>query len=118
MDLSRILTHPISVLFPLLPFSCWLLVQLCYAGSVYSRLVDRQEFTFGVSPKLLMNVQIMYAGETSSLWSQLLGEAAEGDLREPDWSSFRRGRPSGGIGRIGIPKHDCLLQQNSLSSPS
>jgi hypothetical protein len=48
---------------------------------VYSRLIDGQESAFGVSGKLIMNVMVMYDRLTESLWSQLLGEAVEGDLK-------------------------------------
>jgi hypothetical protein len=47
---------------------------------VYSRLIENQEYTFGVSGKLIMNVLVMYDRQTGSLWSQLLGEAVEGEL--------------------------------------
>jgi len=36
---------------------------------------------FGVSGKLIMNVLVMYDRQTDSLWSQLLGEAVEGELK-------------------------------------
>jgi hypothetical protein len=48
---------------------------------VYSREIDGQEYSFGVSGKLIMNVLVMYDRETGSLWSQLLGEAVEGELK-------------------------------------
>jgi hypothetical protein len=48
---------------------------------VYSRDIDHQEYTFGVSGKLIMNVLVMYDRQTNSLWSQLLGEAVEGELK-------------------------------------
>jgi hypothetical protein len=48
---------------------------------VYSREVDGQELTFGVSGKLIRNVLVMYDRQTESLWSQLLGEAVEGELK-------------------------------------
>jgi len=48
---------------------------------VYSRIVDGEEYTFGVSGKLIMNVLVMYDRQTDSLWSQLLGEAVEGPLQ-------------------------------------
>jgi hypothetical protein len=48
---------------------------------VYSREIDGQEYTFGVSGKLIMNVLVMYDRQTQSLWSQLLGEAVDGDLQ-------------------------------------
>jgi len=47
---------------------------------VYSREIEGQELTFGVSGKLIMNVLVMFDRETNSLWSQLLGEAVEGPL--------------------------------------
>jgi hypothetical protein len=48
---------------------------------VYSRLIDGEEYTFGVSGKLIMNVLVMYDRQTDTLWSQLLGEAVEGPLK-------------------------------------
>ena len=48
---------------------------------MYSREIDGQEFTFGVSGKLIMNVLVMYDRQTGSLWSQLLGESVEGELK-------------------------------------
>lgn len=48
---------------------------------MYSREIDGRVYTFGVSGKLIMNVLVMFDRETESLWSQLLGEAVEGDLK-------------------------------------
>lgn len=48
---------------------------------MYSRQIDGQEYTFGVSGKLIMNVLVMYDRQTKTLWSQLLGEAVEGPLK-------------------------------------
>jgi hypothetical protein len=48
---------------------------------VYSREIEGQELTFGVSGKLIMNVLVMFDRETNSLWSQLLGEAIEGPFK-------------------------------------
>ena len=48
---------------------------------MYSRIIDGEEYTFGVSGKLIMNVLVMYDRQTGSLWSQLLGEAVEGELQ-------------------------------------
>jgi len=48
---------------------------------VYSRIIDGEEYTFGVSGKLIMNVLVMYDRQTDTLWSQLLGEAVEGKLQ-------------------------------------
>lgn len=47
---------------------------------MYSREINGQEYTFGVSGKLIMNVLVMYDRQTESLWSQLLGEAVQGPL--------------------------------------
>jgi len=48
---------------------------------VYSRIIDGEEFTFGVSGKLIRNVLVMYDRQTDSLWSQLLGEAVAGPMQ-------------------------------------
>lgn len=48
---------------------------------MYSRIIDGEEYTFGVSGKLIMNVLVMYDRQTESLWSQLLGDAVEGELQ-------------------------------------
>jgi hypothetical protein len=47
---------------------------------VYSRIINGEENSFGVSGKLIRNVLVMYDRSTGSLWSQLLGEAVEGKL--------------------------------------
>lgn len=54
---------------------------MCYTGIVYSREIDGNEYSFGVSGKLIMNVLVMYDRQTQTLWSQLLGEAVEGPLK-------------------------------------
>ena len=48
---------------------------------MYSREIEGQLYTFGVSGKLFGNVLVMYDRETHSLWSQLLSEAIEGELK-------------------------------------
>ena len=48
---------------------------------MYAREVEGQALNFGVSGKLIRNVLVMYDRETESYWSQLLGEAIEGQLR-------------------------------------
>jgi hypothetical protein len=48
---------------------------------VYGREIEGKEYTFGVSGKLIRNVLVMYDRQTSSYWSQLLGEAVEGELQ-------------------------------------
>ena len=47
---------------------------------MYSRIINGEEHTFGVSGKLIRNVLVMYDRQTDSLWSQLLGEAVSGEL--------------------------------------
>ena len=47
---------------------------------MYSREINGEEYTFGVSGKLIRNVLVMYDRQTGSLWSQLLGESVEGEL--------------------------------------
>ena len=47
---------------------------------MYDREVEDKELTFGVSGKLIRNVLVMYDRETESYWSQLLGEAVDGEL--------------------------------------
>lgn len=47
---------------------------------MYAREIDGQEYTFGVSGKLIRNVLVMYDRQTQTLWSQLIGEAIEGPL--------------------------------------
>ncbi|MCP5095014.1 MAG: DUF3179 domain-containing protein [Chloroflexi bacterium] len=47
---------------------------------MYAREIEGEEFTFGVSGKLIRNVMVMYDRQTRSYWSQLLGEAVEGEL--------------------------------------
>lgn len=47
---------------------------------MYAREISGSEFTFGVSGKLIRNVLVMYDRQTESLWSQLLGEAVEGEM--------------------------------------
>lgn len=48
---------------------------------MYSREIEAQEYTFGVSGKLIMNTLVMYDRQTNSLWAQLLGEAVDGSLK-------------------------------------
>ncbi len=47
---------------------------------MYAREIEGREFTFGVSGKLVRNVLVMYDRETESYWSQLLGEAIQGEM--------------------------------------
>ena len=54
---------------------------LFFTGLVYSRKIEGEVTTFGVSGKLIRNVMVMYDRETGSLWSQLLGRAHKGRVR-------------------------------------
>lgn len=49
---------------------------------MYAREVETypEPLTFGVSGKLIMNVLVMYDRQTESYWSQILGQAVEGEL--------------------------------------
>lgn len=47
---------------------------------MYAREINGREFTFGVSGKLIRNVLVMYDRQTGSYWSQLLGEAVDGEM--------------------------------------
>lgn len=47
---------------------------------MYDRVVEGRELTFGVSGKLVRNVLVMVDRQTDSLWSQLLGEAIDGEM--------------------------------------
>ena len=47
---------------------------------VYNREIDGEEYTFGVSGKLLKNTLVMFDYETESLWPIVYGEAIDGEL--------------------------------------
>ncbi len=47
---------------------------------MYAREINGQEFSFGVSGKLIRNVLVMYDRQTESYWSQLIGEAVAGEM--------------------------------------
>ncbi len=47
---------------------------------MYAREIEGQEFSFGVSGKLIRNVLVMYDRQTESYWSQLLGESVAGEM--------------------------------------
>ena len=51
---------------------------LCNSAIAFSRLVDGEERTFGVSGSLRRSDLIMYDRETETLWQQLTGEAIVG----------------------------------------
>lgn len=47
---------------------------------MYAREIKGQEFSFGVSGKLIRNVLVMYDRQTESYWSQLIGESVAGAM--------------------------------------
>ena len=47
---------------------------------MYSREIQDEEYTFGVSGKLIMNALVMYDHQTRTLWSQFLRKGVKGDL--------------------------------------
>ena len=47
---------------------------------MYSREVNGQELTFGVSGKLIMNGMVMYDHQTDSLWAQVIGVSVQGEF--------------------------------------
>lgn len=48
---------------------------------MYSREIDGQVYTFGVSGKLWRDALLMYDHQTRSLWSQVTGQAVEGECQ-------------------------------------
>lgn len=54
---------------------------LCFSGLTFDRRVGEETLTFGVSGKLLYNVLVMFDHQTDSLWSQLLGQGVDGEMR-------------------------------------
>ena len=47
---------------------------------MYGRVINGEEFTFGVSGKLIMNALVMYDHQTRTLWSQFLRKGVKGEL--------------------------------------
>lgn len=54
---------------------------MCFTGIVYSREIDGETYTFGVSGRLIRNTLVMFDRETDSLWGQIIGEAVDGPLK-------------------------------------
>ena len=48
---------------------------------MYSRELDGETYTFGVSGKLFRDALLMYDHQTRTLWSHITGEAVEGELK-------------------------------------
>ncbi len=53
---------------------------LCGTGIVFDRRVGDETLTFKVSGRLYKSDLVMYDAETNSLWTQVLGEAIQGDF--------------------------------------
>ena len=75
---------------------------------MWSRSVDGQEYTFGVSGKLWRNGLVMYDHQTDTLWSGVTGEALQGPLKgkrlqvrtagpKVRWRDWRAAYPQGQV---------------------
>lgn len=53
---------------------------LCASGIVYDPVVDGERVEFGTSGKLWQSNLVMYDRKTDSYWSQVLGEAIQGEM--------------------------------------
>ena len=71
---------------------------------MYSRELDGETYTFGVSGKLLRDALLMYDHQTRSLWSHITGEAMAGELKGKrlkmlagtpriNWKDWKRNHP-------------------------
>ena len=66
---------------------------------MYSRTINGEDHTFGVSGKLIMNALVMYDHQTGTLWSQFLRRGVSGELSgteldvvpvtQTNWSTWR-----------------------------
>ncbi len=61
---------------------------LCGSAVVYKRIIDGQEYEFGVSGKLWQSNLLMYDRTTESLWSQIEGRAVVGDLASTELEHY------------------------------
>jgi len=78
---------------------------------VYSRSVQGEERTFGVSGKLIMNALVMYDHQTKTLWSQCLRKGVKGELEGVDldvipatqttWATWKELHPDTKVMRTG-----------------
>ena len=90
---------------------------LCNSAIAFSRLVDGEERTFGVSGSLRRSDLIMYDRETETLWQQLTGEAIVGHDTGtvldflPRAARLLRGVRGGLHGRHGAEPRDRLRAQ-------
>ena len=48
---------------------------------MYSREIEEEIYTFGVSGRLIRNTLVMFDRETDRLWEQIIGEAVDGPLK-------------------------------------
>ena len=78
---------------------------------MYSREIQGEEYTFGVSGKLIMNALVMYDHQTDTLWSQFLRQAVKGDLEgveldvipatQTTWATWKELHPDTKVMRTG-----------------
>lgn len=78
---------------------------LCGSGAVYERDVAGTTYDFGTSGKLWNNNFLLYDRQTNSLWSQILGTAVDGQLKDARlarvasstmlWSDWKTAHPDG-----------------------
>lgn len=72
---------------------------------MYSRELDGETYTFGVSGKLWRDALLMYDHQTRSLWSHITGEAVQGTLKGKQlkvlaampqiaWNTWRQNYPN------------------------
>jgi hypothetical protein len=99
---------------------------LCYNGVVYSRQVKGRDLTFGIAGTLWNNSQIMYDAETNSYWSQLMGQAMQGELKGTKlevlssdlttWAAWRRAHPETTV--VSLPRTDRKFTSELYDDPS
>lgn len=80
---------------------------------MYARRVEGRDYTFGVSGKLARNALVMYDHQTSSLWTQITGEAIDGPLKGVRLTPVPSGRLSWSIWKRRFP--DGLVLSKSRS---
>jgi hypothetical protein len=83
----------------------------CFDGIVYSRDVNGQILTFGISGMMWDFSGVLYDQETQSLWSQILGQAKRGLLRGKsltlipsvltDWRTWALHHPESTVALLG-----------------
>lgn len=77
---------------------------LCFSAIVFSRVVEGQELTFGVSGYLYFNNLVMYDHRTNTLWSQIAGEAIRGAYNKEKLAIFPSQMTSWGEWQAAYPE--------------